>query len=173
VKTADDLQTIWKERSDEAWPEKEKCCGVMSKRVRKELMRNMQDINTCDHDHEKHTHEESHDIFHVQLDHGQVDVGEAFSNPRVVPQANKMGLRGGKSYDLGTGWNFLRSDHRKKCREEIKKQKPRVLVISPPCGSFSQMLRISKYRCDQREREEENRGCCAVGICDGTGGSAT
>ena len=163
VKAAYGLQTVWKERNVEAWPEKEKCCGVMSKRVRKELMRNMHDIDTCDHDREEHMREDSHDIFHIQLDHGQVHVGEAFSNPRVVPQANKMGFRGGKSYDLGTGWNFLRSDHRKQCREEIKEHKPRVLIISPPCGPFSQMLRISKHRCDQRERErgkELKALCC-------------
>ena len=149
-------QDLWKERGNEAWPEKEDRCGVMSKRVRKEIERNLRDIQCCDHEHEgKEKHEDMYDMFHVQLDHGQTDVGEAFSTPRVVPQATKMGLKGGKSYDIGTGWNFLNSDHRKQCRKDVSLHKPRVLVISPPCGPFSQMLRISKHRCNQKERERK------------------
>ena len=40
-----------------------------------------------------------------------IDITEVFSPPRVVLQAERLGLRAGSSMDLLTGWNFeLKAD---------------------------------------------------------------
>ena len=144
------------------WPEKEKSdkdSGVMKKRDRKILQRNVDDIFVCEnesqHDVSKgDTETERCEVMTVQID-GCYGVGEVFSMPRVVPAAEKKGFRGCKSYDISNGWNFLLSEHRVKCKEELNRLKPEFLVLSPPCGPFSQILNISKNRCNTEERRRK------------------
>ena len=74
-------------------------------------------------------------FFHVCMSHNNAresaDVAEVFSLPRVVPRAEQKGLRGLKSYDIGTGWDFLRASHRKQCLNDIREHRPRVVMVSP------------------------------------------
>ena len=100
------------------------------------------------------------DVLQVSAEqHGTgVDVGEVFSMPRVVPMAHMKGMSIGKSYDIGNGWNFLYPEHRRHrrlCREEIQKQKPRTLIVSPPCGSFSQLQRLCKDKGNVQEKQRK------------------
>ena len=65
-----------------------------------------------------------------------------FSVPRVNQHANeKFGLTGGKNYDLVLGGDLLQFSHRKRVREEIKRDDPFCVVLGPPCTMFSQMRR--------------------------------
>ena len=76
-----------------------------------------------------------------------VDVTEVYSPSRVVDMAVRMGLVGGRSMDLNTGWDFsLRSDWRKAI-EIIIKEDPWMIVGSPPCTMLSllQNLNIHQY----------------------------
>ena len=47
----------------------------------------------------------------------KVDVVEAYPPPRVTLEAKKFGLKPGEAWDLTTGWDFNRQDH----REEAEK----------------------------------------------------
>ena len=58
-----------------------------------------------------------------------LSVAEVFSMPRVLPIAERKGVTGMRSYDIGNGWNFLLESHRKKCREEISKHRRQVVLV--------------------------------------------
>ena len=156
-------QELRKDRArSDTWPEKEKTdssMSVMKKKDRKTLQRNIEDILICENQNvhgvfEDVAETEKCEIMSVQLV-GDYGVGEVFSMPRVVPAAERKGFRGCKSYDIANGWNFLLADHRAKCREELRRLKPDFLVLSPPCGPFSQILNISKGRCNTEERRRK------------------
>ena len=119
---------------------------VMSRKTRKGLLRNVQYLEACDamcsNDcREEHGYPE---VFHVDLSFTGVDVDEVFSVPRICPVASMRGLSGGKSYDIQGGWNFLLSEHRSKCLQEIRQKEPEHVHVSPPCGPYSQMQRLNK-----------------------------
>ena len=95
--------------------------------------------------------EEAHDVFVVNLQ-ASTDFAEVFSNPRILPVADKKGLRGLKSYDINQGWNFLDAEHRRKCRKEIEQYKPECVVVCPPCGPFSTMQACSWHKQDPKAR---------------------
>ena len=61
----------------------------------------------------------THDIFVVNLQ-SKPDFAKVFSNPRLLPAAERKGLKGLRSYDIGQGWNFLQADQRKACLDEIR-----------------------------------------------------
>lgn len=96
-------------------------------------------------------------IFHATkfLDH----VGEIYSPPRVTPEARRQGLRARLALDLTTGWNFSLPEHRKKAKELIKKWRPAVLILSPPCTTYSPLRRLSNFKRDyQTVMAEEKEG---------------
>ena len=66
-----------------------------------------------------------------------VDVTEVFSPPRIVEMAVSMGLVGGKSFNLKTGWDFSRREHRLLAMEYVIRNKPKLIIGSPPCTCFS------------------------------------
>ena len=51
-----------------------------------------------------------------------VDVTEIYSPVRVAAMAEKFGMKPGSSFDLTTGWDFTRKDHREKAWNKIKKE---------------------------------------------------
>ena len=61
-----------------------------------------------------------------------VDVCEVFSPPRVGKEAIKFGMSPGDAMDLTTGWNFNIAEHRLKAEEYVDREKPLVLIGSPP-----------------------------------------
>ena len=68
-----------------------------------------------------------------------MDVCEVFSPPRVGKEATKFGMKPGDAMDLTTGWDFNLASHRAKAEEYVDKEKPLVLIGSPPCVAFSQL----------------------------------
>ena len=96
-----------------------------------------------------------HEVFHVNLQTG-FDCAEVFSMPRILPVAEKKGLKGLKSYDIGLGWNFLKAEDRQKCLSDIKKYKPELVTISPPCGFYSilQACSLARQNPEERKRKE-------------------
>ena len=80
---------------------------------------------------------------------------EAYSPPRVTLGAKKFGLKPGEAWDLTNGWDFTRKDHRDSAEEYIEKEKPLVLIGSPPCTPFSQLQSLNpKTETSEREWQE-------------------
>ena len=132
----------------------------MSRRVKKALRKNVQVLNARDEiANANHGHEEDvgvvSDIFHVDLRFGGCDVSEVFSVPRICPVAGKKGLHGGKSYDIHGGWDFLNATHRKRCLDELRKEKPRHVHMSPPCGPYSLLMNLRQNRQDCEEQKRK------------------
>ena len=74
------------------------------------------------------------------------DLTEVFSPPRVATAAQELGLVPGSSLDLKTGWDFSRSQDRRKAIELIKTQRPYMIIGSPPCTLFSVLQGLNKYK---------------------------
>ena len=64
-------------------------------------------------------------------------VAEVMSPPRVVPEAVALGCKGGGSYDLDTGWNFLDYRQQHSCVAEMERLGVDCVVVTPPCDQFS------------------------------------
>ena len=94
------------------------------------------------------------------MDIDNVDVSEVFSPPRVAAMAAKMGLVPGSSMDItttdetGEPWNFSIKRMRDKAEAKLMKEKPLLLVGSPECRMFSQMMNINKARMDPIEYQQ-------------------
>ena len=91
----------------------------------------------------------------------QVDVAELFSPPRTAERARQRGLKGGWSLDkevvdpwTGKTWDLSGERAREAARSLLKKTKPKLLIVSPPCTMFSQMQRISGGPKDKVKYEE-------------------
>ena len=70
----------------------------------------------------------------------QLDFVELFSPPRVLPYAEKLGLRvdRGQCFDLTAGWDVRIKSHRMKFRKHQRSMKPQMLMESPECRAFTQ-----------------------------------
>ena len=64
------------------------------------------------------------------------DLFEVSSPTRVAKVYANISLLQGTSMDLTTGWNFDLGSHRRKAVEEIRTNKPIVVIGSPPCIVF-------------------------------------
>ena len=64
---------------------------------------------------------------------------EVFSNPRIAPHCNELGLLTGPSVDLGTGWDLLLESAQHRLLHMITLLRPLVIMLSPPCTVFSQV----------------------------------
>ena len=43
----------------------------------------------------------------------KVDVAEVYSPQRATAEASKMGLKAGEAFDIVTGWEFNKEEHRR------------------------------------------------------------
>ena len=82
------------------------------------------------------------------------DITEVFSPPRIAEAAKEFGLIPGESMDLATGWDFSKAADRRRAIEQIKTQKPFVIVGSPPCTLFSILQGLNKHRLGKKWEEE-------------------
>lgn len=80
------------------------------------------------------------------------DLIEVFSPPRLCAPAQQLGLVANVSMDLETGWDFTISAHRAAACAEIRKRKPQVLAVSPPCTWFSKMMDVNWKRMDTQKK---------------------
>jgi len=87
------------------------------------------------------------------------DVGEVYSPPRITKEAKKQGLKGQIALDLSTGWDFRRREHRQQALQLIAKRRPAVLLLSPPCTTFSPLRRLTNKKRDAAQvQAEEDEG---------------
>ena len=90
-------------------------------------------------------------------DIGHVDVAEVFSPPRVALVAERMGFKAGSSLDItgnderGVPWNFNNKVMRDKAMKKYIEEEPFLLVGSPVCTMWSQMMNINKNKMDLLE----------------------
>ena len=90
-------------------------------------------------------------------DIGHVDVAEVFSPPRVALVAERMGFKAGSSLDItgndecGVPWNFNNKVMRDKAMKKYIEEEPFLLVGSPVCTMWSQMMNINKNKMDPLE----------------------
>ena len=82
---------------------------------------------------------------------GRFDVAEIFSPPRTCLRAQKRGLRGGWSMDnaikchmTGRTWDLLTAIDQKSAKRLLQKDKPALLIASPPCTAFSILQNFNK-----------------------------
>ena len=78
------------------------------------------------------------------------DVCEVFSPARTAALASKHGLRGGWSLDIahtcsvtGRRWDGLNAEDKAWCKRMLYRDRPRLLVVSPPCTLFSLLQNLS------------------------------
>jgi hypothetical protein len=89
---------------------------------------------------------------------GQAKVCELFSVPRVTKLLRpSMSLGRGLTFDLhgdadGRRWNFLLAADRREALACIRRQKPYIVIGSPPCTAFSRLNEGWNYK---RMRPEE------------------
>ena len=79
-------------------------------------------------------------------------VGEVYSPPRVVPYCQRKGLSGGWSLDKlvtdsrGKPWDFDDPARRRDAEKLIRKTRPKLLIGSPMCTYFSNIMNLAKLR---------------------------
>ena len=69
---------------------------------------------------------------------------ELFQPPRVSKVACTKDWTHGACMDLLTGWDFDRTDHRKKAEQRAREEKPELLIGSPPCTLFPKLQEPNK-----------------------------
>ena len=93
---------------------------------------------------------EANSIYELLLVHGvsrgdaAAKVAELYSPPRVTAELGRllhMSLVGGPTFDLrkdanGVAWDFRRADHRRRAREQIREERPFIVIGSPPMYGF-------------------------------------
>ena len=79
-----------------------------------------------------------------------VDISEVYSPPRVAMIATeRRGLSTGTSFDIttedenGIPWDLSRPDVQERCRARVMKEKPGLLIGSPMCRDWSQIMNIN------------------------------
>ena len=82
----------------------------------------------------------------------QADVSEVYSPPRVTTVAAKTGLNPGSAMDLRTGYDFSKKEDQERARQQIRKEKPKLLVGSPECKMFSALQRLSAWTVEKAKR---------------------
>ena len=83
-----------------------------------------------------------------------VDVTEVYSQPRIAAACMEVGLIGGSSLDLRTGWDLSKPVQQRKDSQVIMKESPKLLIGSPPCTLFSNLQNINlAFRGAQWEHE--------------------
>ena len=92
----------------------------------------------------RHARREHHSSVH------DLDFVELFSPPRVIPHAQRAGLKVDSShvFDLQHGWDVRKLSHRRAFRQYRKKHRPRMMMASPACKAFTRLRHIYQERMD-------------------------
>ena len=87
----------------------------------------------------------------------EMDVVEVYSPPRVAAMAKQLGFRAGWCLDLttcderGVAWDFNRLEMRNKAAWKLIQDKPRLLIGSFICTTFSTMNNVNYTRMSKEE----------------------
>ena len=81
---------------------------------------------------------------------------EIFCPGRFGEKAAAFGVRGAKTFDLSTGWDWKKADDRKAVWDYLETQDPDLTIMSPPCGPLS-MLQNSTPPWRRKDLEQFNR----------------
>jgi hypothetical protein len=73
------------------------------------------------------------------------DVTEIFSPERVASVCKEFGLKPGMSMDIKSGYDFDKKEDRDRCWESIERDKPSIVIGSPPCTLFSKLQELNKF----------------------------
>ena len=81
----------------------------------------------------------------------RVDMSEMFSPQRVASVCKQYGLIPGQAMDIKNGFDFDLTADRKKAWDSILRDKPKLVIGSPPCTFFSRLHELNKhmYRNDE------------------------
>eukprot|EP00435_Cladocopium_sp_Y103_P008346 s2034_g2.t1 len=79
---------------------------------------------------------------------GNPNILEIYSPPRVTSKAEKFGFTAGGALDLSTGWDFCKPSHQKAALRLVNELKPVLLILSPPCTTFSALRHLSNFKRD-------------------------
>ena len=55
-------------------------------------------------------------------------------------------LVGGENFDLRCNWNLLDPSHKKAFWHYLEREKPKVIVMAPPCTAFNALAQLFKHR---------------------------
>ena len=80
-----------------------------------------------------------------------IDVTEIYSPERVLKVCKDYALIVGRSMDLTTGYDFTKTEDKKRAWKHIIEDQPYCVIGSPPCTMFSmlQELNLHKFRQDK------------------------
>eukprot|EP00972_Heterocapsa_arctica_P049628 7303510-Heterocapsa_arctica.AAC.1 len=59
-----------------------------------------------------------------------------------------MGLSAGMAADLLTGWDLSLATERQRCRKQLARERPRLLVASPPCTVCCILRNLCNFKRD-------------------------
>ena len=89
---------------------------------------------------------------------GRYDVCEAFSPPRMTEAAAKNGLRSGWSLDIqhvdgatGRRWDLAKPGQMQEALDLIRRDKPFLVTLSPPCTKFCALLQLCRHPVDRQQ----------------------
>ena len=85
----------------------------------------------------------------------QPTVVEVYSPPRVTARAKQYGFTPGGALDLSTGWDFRKKNHQQSALRLIRDLQPVLVILSPPCTTFSSLRFLSNHKRSPRIVEEE------------------
>ena len=74
-----------------------------------------------------------------------VDVMEMYSPERVAKLCKQYGLRAGCSLDLTNGFDFDLLADRQRAWEILERDRPLLVIGSPPCTYFSMLQELNKH----------------------------
>ena len=76
----------------------------------------------------------------------QPSVMEIYCPPRLAERAEKHGFQCGGSLDLTTGWDFNLKKHQEAALRLINRMKPSLILLCPPCTTFSSLRYLSNFK---------------------------
>eukprot|EP00435_Cladocopium_sp_Y103_P030018 s1428_g7.t1 len=79
---------------------------------------------------------------------GNPKILEVYSPPRVTKEAEKFGFTAGGALDLSTGWDFCKPSHQQAARRLVNELQPVLVILSPPCTTFSALRHLSNFKRD-------------------------
>ena len=96
---------------------------------------------------------------------------EVFCPARFSEHAEKFGMVGRASFDLSSGWDWRRADHRRSAEEIIDLVNPDLVLMCPPCGPLSPLQQRTPpdkrigpiaHEHEVQEATQMVRWCCKI-----------